>query len=359
MSIDHERSRDTLKWLILTGTALLLFLLWIEGAFVSKTSPGLQEEAAQATPTETYQVKRQETEDTIAWPARIAALKEIDLAPKFQGRIMEISVIPGATVRRGQVLVRLDSNELDARLAQARAQLAAAEADAARAGADANRLRHLHQKEAATRQSLDMALADERHNSARVLEMRNLVRQAEAQLAETSLRAPFDGVIDRRLAEPGDMALPGQPILRFLEMSGLTLEVNLPASCAQGLAQGEEVRARTRHGESRPIEARIDEISPANDPATDTVRVKARLLDEGIQDLVPGTFVWLERACGSTSMILIPGRAVTRIGQLESVRVLQDNRVKVRHVRTGRRFGEWIEVLSGLDEGEELVTGGP
>lgn len=359
MSNDHEHARDKLKWLALTGIALLLFLLWIEGAFVSKTSPGLQDETSAAPHMETYRIQRQDTEDTIAWPARIVALKEIDLAPKFQGRILEITVAPGATVQRGQILVRLENSELDARLAQARAQLTAAEADAGRAGADAHRLKQLHAKEAATRQSLDMALADERHSSARVLEMRNLVRQVEAQLAETMLRAPFDGVIERRLAEPGDMALPGQAIVRFLETSGLRLEASLPPSCALGLQRGEEVKAKTREDGAPPILALIDEISPASDRMTDTVLVKARLIDESASRPIPGTFVWLQRGCGTASLILIPAGAVTRIGQLESVRILKDNRLQVRHVRTGRRFGEWLEVLSGLSEGEALVTGGP
>lgn len=357
MSHEKDPSNLKLKWLIGTGIALVVFLVWIEGGFVSKTEPGLMEGQVEGHAGERFRVQRQQTEDSLTWPARIEALKTIELAPKHSGRILEVTVIPGTPVQRGQVLVRLEGTDLEARLAQARAQLDGAEAEAVRAAADAHRVRNLHAKEAATRQSLDVALAAERQSQAKVHEMRQWVRQTEAQLAETVIRAPFDGVIDRRLKEPGDMGLPGQPILSFLHLPVLRLEAQIPARCVRGLNRGDTLTAVTRET-AESIEAVIEELAPASDPLTETVQIKARLTTTPDPAPIPGTFVWLNRSCRTDALLLIPARAVTRIGQLESVRVLQNDQIVLRHIRIGRRLGDWLEVLSGLDEGEEIALGG-
>ena len=358
MSHAKDSSTLKLKWLIGTGLVLVVFLVWIEGGFVSKTEPGLGEEKTPPQTGERFRVQRQPTEDTLTWPARIEALKTIELAPKQPGRILEINATPGTQVQRGQVLVRLEGSDLEARLAQARAQLDGAQAEAVRAAADAHRLRNLHAKEAATRQSLDVALAAERQSQAKVQEMRQWVRQTEAQLAETVIRAPFDGVIDRRLREPGDMGLPGQPVLSFLHLPVLRLEAQIPARCVQGMNRGDVLTAATRDAVGS-IEAVIEELAPASDPLTETVKIKARLTLVPDPAPIPGTFVWLNRSCRTDALLLIPARGVTRIGQLESVRVFQNNQILLRHIRTGRRLGDWLEVLSGLEEGEEIALGSP
>ena len=98
------------------------------------------------------------------------------------------------------------------------------------------------------------------------------------------------------------------------------------------------------------------EITPAADPKTSTVLVKASL--ENPNAAKPGLFAWLEQDCGNRKALLIPSTAVSRSGQLEAVRLVLDGGTRLRHIRTGKAYEGLVEVLSGLNEGDVVLTGG-
>jgi len=330
--------------------------MWIEGAFISKTSPGEQSESAPDGTAMTITVSRQSTEGPITWPARVEALKTIQIASKFPGRILEIPVSAGSKVSRGQPLVRLDNSELSARLSQAKAHLRAAEAGLTRSSADAHRIRNLYEKEAATRQALDAVTAEEHQSQAAVLEAKATISQMESMVSETHLLAPYDGIIERRLQEPGDLVLPGQPIVTFLQSSSLRIEASIASNCAIGIQIGDHIRAKVP-GTDAEVTAIVEEKEPASDRETQTQRIKARLPAD--TQIIPGSFVALEQSCGSETLITIPLAAIKRVGQLQSVSIMKDGHARIRHIRTGRVMGDQVEVLSGLNDGDQLVLGAP
>lgn len=337
--------------------ALVLLLMWMEGAFEHKVTPGLSEAKAAERPATgpTARVARREAEAVFAWPGTVAARIVAQVAPKVPGRILEIGVRAGDAVRRGQVLARLDEAEIRARVGQARSALAAAEAEAGRARADAGRLQNLYAKEAATRQDLDAAVAAAKSGDARVREAGDAVREVESRLGETLLKAPFDGVVVKRNQEPGDVALPGSPVLTLQQSRELRIESAIPSNCAGLVKLGDDLKVRIASPETE-THAVVDEIQPAADPGTRTVLVKARLPeDSGAR---PGAFGWLYQACGRDDLLLVPESAVSRIGQLESVRLLVEGRPRLRHVRTGKRFDGQVEILSGLKEGDTVLLAG-
>ncbi|WP_077731620.1 efflux RND transporter periplasmic adaptor subunit [Methylocaldum sp. 14B] len=348
-------SRTKLIYALIAVSVLILLLVWMQGGFKDKVEPGVSESVANGKADErtpTAKVVRKEVEKVFAWPGTVAARTVAQIAPKIPGRILEITVRAGDRVKQGQVLARLDERETRSRLGQARAALAAAEAQAGRARADARRIQNLYDKEAATRQALDAALAAARTAEAQVREARDAIREAESSQTETVLRAPFDGVIVERRLEPGDMALPGAPILVLQESQRLRIESAVPAQCAGLVEIGNELKVRIANPESE-FKAVVDEIQPAADPKTRTVLVKARLPeDSGVQ---PGAFGWLYQPCGQADVLLVPVSAVSRVGQLESVRLVVDDKVRLRHVRTGKRYDGRIEILSGLTEGDTVL----
>ncbi|MGX2041547.1 efflux RND transporter periplasmic adaptor subunit [Methylocaldum sp. MU1018] len=351
-----KHSRTKLIYALAAVAVLIVLLMWMQGSFESKVEPGVSEAAANgeviAKNATTAKVVRKEIERVFAWPGTVAARTVAQIAAKVPGRILDIAARAGDRVERGQVLARLDQREIRARLGQARAALAAAEAQAGRARADARRLQNLYDKEAATRQDLDAVLAAARTAEAQARKARDAVREAESSQAETVLRAPFDGVIVERRLEPGDMALPGAPILVLQESQRLRIESAVPANCAGLVKLGEELKVRIANPESE-LRAAVDEIRPAVDPKTRTVLVKARLPeDSGVQ---PGAFGWLYQPCGQDEALLVPVSAVNRVGQLESVRLVIDGRARLRLVRTGKRHDGQIEILSGLDEGDTVL----
>ena len=142
------------------------------------------------------------------------------------------------------------------------------------------------------------------------------IATAESLSAETVLRAPFDGTVVKRNLEPGDMAQPGLPVLTVQTNQKLRVEAAIPENCARSIALGESLKAQIA-GQSRTV--KVEEIAPAADPQTRSVLVKAAL-DGQAQ---PGAFAWIEQACGQRSALLVPAAAVSRSGQLESVRLLE------------------------------------
>lgn len=397
-----------------TTVALVLLLVWMEGGFEHKTAPGMTEAMAAERPASgmTARVERRETEEVFSWPATVAALTVTQVAPKMPGRILEITVRAGSPVKRGQTLARLDASEVQARLgqakaalstaeaqarqvraqasesqsrlAQARSALVAAEAEAHRARTDANRLENLHSREAATRQDLDTALAAAKSADARVaqardaikeveshlgatveaaansadaqvIQAREAIREAESHLSNAILTAPFDSVVVARNQEPGDMALPGVPVLTLQQSQYLRIEAAIPAACADKVHTGNSLVAKIG-SPAREIRVTVDEIQPSADAQTRTVLVKARLPANSATQ--PGAFAWLQQACGHESVLLVPAAAVTRIGQLESVRLVINGQTRLRHVKTGKRLGDAVEILSGLSEGDTVQIAG-
>lgn len=350
-----EHSKQKFHAVLGAIAGLILLLVWMAGGFDRKTQPGTTEVSQAAAPQfgPTVRAEWKEIDDIRAWPATVSARSVAQIAAKVPGRVLEVLVKAGDAVEAGQMLVRLEAQELQARLNQARAALAAAEAQAGRAGADARRMQNLFDREAATRQMLDAALAASRATGAQVTEARAAVAAAESAAGETVLRAPFGGAVVRRLMDPGDMALPGQPVLTLQSEQALRVEAAVPESCARLLKEGQELAVRIGPA-TQP--ALIEEIAPAADPQTRTVLIKAAL--ESRADTHPGVFAWLEQACGSHRVIAIPAGAVSRVGQLESVRVVVDGQPRLRHVRTGKTYPDSVEILSGLKAGDVVLAGG-
>ena len=157
------------------------------------------------------------------------------------------------------------------------------------------------------------------------------------------------------MAEPGDLALPGRPILVVQDLSDLRLEADVRESQITYLKIGTPVTVLFGEPGNKPVTTKIEETATEADPRTRTVRVKAPLgKDSGAR---PGNFGRLRFRTGNRQVVLVPREAVRRIGQLETVKVVEDGRIRVRHVRTGRSHGDRLEVLSGLAAGERVVVG--
>ena len=336
--------------------ALIALLLYLEGTFsVHKVAPGVvplpsaADQAAKA-----VRVDQREVEDWVDWPATVSSRLVANLAPKVMARVLEVRVTAGAAVRQGDIIAILDDRDARARSQQAAAALRAAEAQAAQAEAEWQRTRTLLRKEAGTQQDLEAAEARAKSTRAQAAQARDGLLEAQVMLGETTLRAPFDGVVGVRLADPGDMAVPGKPIAVLHDPGSLRLEANLSERCAGGLLLGAPVSVRL--GEP-PVEmtAHLEEIATVADPQSRTRLVKAALPSHA--DLRPGMFATLRFACGTHTALLVPARAVHRTGQLESVDVVIEGGAHLRNVRTGKTYGEQIEVLSGLKPGETVLVG--
>ena len=260
---------------------------------------------------------------------------------KVSGRITRLPVVLGQSVRQGDVLVELATQEIQARLDQANAAFRQAELDF-------NRTANLRKQQAATQAEMDAAQA--RYNVTKAT-----VAEAEALSGYAKILAPFDGVVARKLADEGDMAMPGKPLLDLEGRAGLRLVADVPSLLASRVLPDARLAVRV---DTVPdtITGTLAEISPAADPASRTVRMKVDLPETA--DLRTGQFGRLAVPAGEAAFLFVPPPALVRRGQLEILFVAADGKAQMRLVRTGKETPQGIEILAGLAPGEAVVCEG-
>jgi RND family efflux transporter MFP subunit len=334
---------------------LILLLMYMQGSFEHKVSPGTAE-VKPLEDTKKYQtaiVTSTAIDDMFAWPGTVRSRTVASIAPKIAARILEIKVNAGDHVNKGDVIARLDDRDIRAKENEALAALAGATAQANRTTSDAQRISRLYKQEAATRENLDNVQAQEKTAQAAVNQAQSAVSGVRTYLDDVVLRAPFSGVIVAKLKEAGDMGLMGEPVVTMQTAQDMRLEVSVPSQCATLLSSGMLVNVRIDNL-AATLSAKIDEIAPEIDPQTRSQLIKIKLPDtKGLQ---PGYLGWLDQACEQHQALLIPNSALIRVGQLESVKVVTQGEVSLRHIRTAKSFNDKVEVISGLRAGETVVV---
>jgi RND family efflux transporter MFP subunit len=260
---------------------------------------------------------------------------------KVSGRITRLPVTLGQSVKQGEVLVELATQEVHARLDQANAAFRQAELDF-------NRTANLRKQQAATQAEFDAAQA--RHNVAKAA-----VAEAEALSGYAKIVAPFNGVVARKLADEGDLAMPGKPLLELEGRAGLRLVADVPSLLAGRVLPDAKLSVRV-DTLADAITGTVAEISPAADPASRTVRVKVDLPETA--GLRAGQFGRLAVPIGEATFLFVPPPALVRRGQLEILFVAADGKAQMRLVRAGKETPQGIEILAGLVPGETVVVEG-
>jgi RND family efflux transporter MFP subunit len=260
---------------------------------------------------------------------------------KVSGRITRLPVTLGQSVKQGDVLVELATQEIQARLDQANATFRQTELDF-------NRTDSLRKRQAATQAELDAA-------QARYTVAKAAVAEAEALSGYAKILAPFDGVVARKLADEGDMAMPGKSLLELEGRAGLRLVADIPSLLAGRILPGAKLAVRL---DTLPdtITGTLAEISPAADPASRTVRMKLDLPETA--GLSTGQFGRLAVPVGEATFLFVPPPALIRRGQLEILFVAADGKAQMRLVRAGKETPQGIEILAGLAPGEAVVIEG-
>ncbi|MGZ5027050.1 MAG: efflux RND transporter periplasmic adaptor subunit [Methylobacter sp.] len=353
MSATEPKNNNKILAISAAALALILLLLYMQGSFVSKVEPGSSPLAKTQATGNTVVVEKKLVDDILAWPGTVRSRTVANIAPKTTARIIEIKVKAGDKVKKGDVIARLDERDIKAQENAALAALAGANAQASRAQADEQRTRSLFNKEAATRENFDAAVAGAKAAQAAVSQANSALAEIRTHVSDTVLTAPFDGTVVKRLQEPGDMGLPGVPVVALQTAQGLRLEADVPGTCAERYSIGMNANVRI-DTLGQTLSGQIDEISPELDPQTRTQLIKIAL--PATTGLQPGYFGWLEQACSQHEALLIPAVAVQHIGQLEVVKVVEDSRQLMRHIRTGKTFGDQVEAVSGLHAGETVIV---
>ncbi len=260
---------------------------------------------------------------------------------KVSGRIEKVLVAPGQQVKAGDLLIQLDAREIQAKLDQA----IAVREQAAR---DLERARKLFEQKITAQADFDTVQARERVAAGAVTE-------TQTALSYTKILAPFDGVVTRKLADVGDLAAPGKPILEMEDPASLRFEADVPEALARDIKIGAKLPVRVS-AVTTDLEGTVVEMAPIADASSHTFLVKLELPPtEGVRS---GQFGRVLVPTGKTDAVWVPVSALVVRGQMETVFVAVNQHAQLRLVRTGKRTSSEVELLAGLGRGEKVVTEG-
>ncbi len=361
---------------------LLLIIVLIFSCDTNTIPPGQSKDPVSAVSTfqHTAKVEKQLITRTHAAVGTIRPLTQTRIESQVSGQVLKINVVPSNRVEAGQLLVTLDNRQLTARLDQAKEGLAYTKnslkqsekaRDESQAGLDQAhaaylRTKTLFDKEIVPSQKLEIDRAGYLQAKARlerskegvraaqtgIRQAREVVREAEIGLDYAGIRSPAAGVVVERLIDPGDLAVPGKPLLTIQTSGALRLEARVREGLIRKVIQGKSYKVEIQTL-GHVVDAAIEEIVPYADPATRTFLVKAALPDT--PGVFPGMFGRLLIPVTREETLLIPEAALVRVGQLEMVNVLlPEGEFHSVYVKTGKHFNGKIEVLSGLNGNETI-----
>jgi RND family efflux transporter MFP subunit len=302
------------------------------------------------------------------------------ISAKLMGYVREVNVHTGDRVREGQLLVTLDTRDLDVNSRRAEAdreevRTAVPEADSGVAAAKANldlaqttfgRMQELFQKKSisdqefdessaklkAAQAAYDMAKARRVQLNAKLSQVDQEVRSTEVTRSYADIPAPFAGIVVSKPVESGSLALPGTPLLTIEREGAYRLEASVDEEHLAAIRVGQPVSV-TLEGLDRPIAARVSEVVPALDAASRTGIVKIDL--PVLSSLRSGGFGRATFELGSRTLLVIPAGAVTDRGQLQTIFVVDNGVARTRLITAGQKVKDRVEVLSGLTAGEKVI----
>lgn len=301
--------------------------------------------AARAQVLPTVVVQPHPVDLTFPAEALVEAVNQATVAAQVSGRVVEVRVDAGQTVRKGELLMRIDAREAAEAAAGATAQLV-------NARANYERLKNLRQQNFISAAALDKAKADFEAAQA-------ASGQAGVGLGHATVTAPIAGVVARRQTELGEMAAPGKPLLTLYDPAGLRVTASVPQYMLPRMRG--VTRAKVEFPElGRWVDATSVALLPVADAATHVSQVRVGLpADTGGNpgaNLLPGSFARVHFVIGRASKFTVPKAAVLRRGEVAAVYVQgADGRLALRQLRLGEEFGGEIEVLAGLAAGERVA----
>jgi RND family efflux transporter MFP subunit len=338
------------------------------------------ESAASPVAVQTVEARRIDWPVSYEAPGTVRARTATTLSSRIMGYVREIRVQPGDRVSAGQMLVVIDSRDLESSVRQAQAAeaearsaigeadngVAAAKAQLALAQATFRRMESLYKQKSISDQefdeaqarvqtaeaTLEMARSKRSQIDAKTEQAKQSVESATLMQSFTRISAPFAGVVTEKPAQIGQLATPGMPLVTVEQTGGYRLEAPVEESLLGSIRSGQRVRvALDAYGQT--LEARVDEIVPAVDAPSRAFLVKASLPPSA--NLRSGLFGRLLIDRGVRQAIVVPAAAISQRGELQAVFVAENGVARMRMVTAGSRRGDQTEVLSGLAAGDRII----
>jgi RND family efflux transporter MFP subunit len=300
-------------------------------------------------------VEAREVDLAYSAEAVVEAVRQSTVAAQISGRVVEVRFDVGDTVKKGEVIVRIDERAASQAVAASTAQVQEAQAALANARSQYERSKQLAAQKFISPAGLEKAETDYKAAQARVSSIVAGAGQASTERSFATIVAPYGGVVSARHVEVGEMATPGKPLMTGFDPSSLRVVANLPQ------AQLPAIQAANRAWVEIPalgkrIEAKQITVVPSADPRTHTTRVRLDLPAD-VGGIYPGVFARAHFATGRATRLLVPRAAVFQRSEVTAVYVIDaKGRPQLRQVRLGAAGdAQGVEVLSGLMPGERVA----
>lgn len=291
---------------------------------------------------------------TVATPGTVVALESVQVASRLMGYLRDIAVVEGQTVQQGQRLFTIDPMDIEGAVEQARLGLKQAEDATKDAKADFDRFESLYKDEVVSRQQYEKMKLNHEMAVSRMAQAKAGLGTAQGQMRYATVTAPINGVVTRKLANEGDIAAPGHPVLMLENPARLQVQTSVAESLYRNLRPGQEIQVEI-DGRPHPLTAKVARLSPAADPMTHSYMVK---LDVAAPGLTSGAFARVLFPTGQRSILAVPRAALLNRAGITGVFVLDaQGLAQYRMVRPGADSNGQVEVLSGLNPGDRVVTG--
>ncbi len=341
----------------------IMFIIFSTTVLMSCSSEELPDKVLEKpVSVKTLRVDIQPIKQRLTYSGTVEPIERVRLSTKLMGWIEAIYVDEGEEVQKGATLIKLRSKDIEAKQAQAEAGIAEAAAHHKNVEMNLSRIESLYEKKAATQKELDDIRAAYASAKARKHSAEEMKNEVDEMLKYAELRAPFDGVVTRKMRDAGDLANPGQPILEVENNSKLKIIAKVPENEVQNIEIGMpaqiQVEASSIGINGEYTNSTIDKIVSSADPMSRQFEIHV-LLDNPEGKIRSGMFARISIGKADKGTLLVPRLAVFRRGQLEGVYVVgAENRAHLRWIRTGVEQDQQIEILSGLNPGEDVVVEG-
>jgi RND family efflux transporter MFP subunit len=339
------------------------------------------------------QAERLPMERIISLTGSLEAQEKATISVKVAGRVKTLAVDIGSVLRQGELIAQIEPRDYELRVQQAAAALAQARATVGlplegnddqfdpekttagrqtkavfeEARKNYQRVKSLHEQGVLARSELDTAesvhtvalnryeaaLEEARTRQAALAQRRAEYELARQQLSDTSVRAPFDGVLQARLVGLGEFLAAGAPVAELVQVDPMRLRLEVSERESASVRAGQAVRL-TVEGDTNIYRGVLARISPALEDQTRVLVVQADVPSQGV--LRPGLFARAQIVIQADDPgLAVSSQALVVFAGLEKVVVVHEGKAAERPITTGRRGPGWIEVVSGLQPGEQVI----
>ena len=355
---------------ILTVVVLTVFLGYrINQALKQQAKPAAALRVAMPT-VEISKVRLGQLNEKVFLVGALKPIAQVDVVSKMTGRIDQLSAEIGDWVQKGTLIAKVDEDEVRQQVNRAAAALEVAKASLSQKQTDLEILKkeldrtvELHENQLIPRRDLDTAearyrgaIAQEKLAEAQIDQAQAELRELRVRLDNTRILAPISGLVGKRHLDNGALVNPSMPVVSLVDLSTMVMEINAPEKDLVKIRAGLEANIVLDAYPEQKFKGRVIRLSPILDPATRTGSVEVEVPNPKMM-LKAEMFARVELDLGTRhNTLLVPREALVSHDQQRGVFKLQDDIARFQPVDAGVAQGGEVEVISGLKEGEAVIT---